>query len=1095
MRNRFYDIYRAVTGTCEWLHRHKMYQSWATSDRGLLWIRGKPGSGKSTLVKYALDNHGARDNALVLSFFFHGRGDELQRTPLGLFRSLLHQVLRQAPGVLQDLVTESETKHKENGKPGEDWHWHEEELRPFIESCLPKVSQTRPVWLFVDALDECGKDNAVRLVEIFKTLLKSLVSQSVGLGQFRICFSCRHYPILDLDEDGFEICTEAENQRDIATFVDGQLASFWTRSSAIPALITKRSSGVFMWARLVVKQVLDLYRDGMGPKKIEAAVFSIPPDLDTLYRQLIQNMVPASLKLIQWVCFATRPLSLDELRWAMVIDADCPHRSLQICQSAEDYVPDSTWMKRQVQTLGRGLVEVTSTQVVQFIHQSVKDFFVEKGLSALDNNITPTEAAIRAHFRFSRICIRYLGMEEIGRSTSYEDDNFPFLRYATTSWVAHTRQCDAESVYQDDLLALFAWPSNDLVGLWARVYQTIDSDSYDCPPEGTSLVHVVSRYGVFGILMLILQRADEAKVDVDARDKDRQTPLWWAARNGHEAVFKLLLGTGKVDVDARDKYRQATPLWWASRNGHEAIFRLLLGTCKVDVDLRERYNGETPLWWAARNGHEAVVKLLLDTSKVDVDVRDTNRYSGATPLWWAARNGHEAVVKLLLDTGKADIDARDAYNQATPLWWAARNGHEAVVQLLLGTGKADIDARGDDDQTPLSWAARNGHEAVVRLLLGICKVDIDTRDKYGRTPLWWAAQQGHEAVVKLLLDMGKADIDTRDEDNRTPLSWAAMNGHEAVAKLLLGTGKADIDSKDKSSRTPLWWAAQQGHEAVVKLLLSKADADTRDKYGRTPLSLAAEDGHEAVFRLLLSTGKVDVDARDKYSRVTPLWWAARNGHKIIVKLLLDTGKVDADTRDRYSQTPLSWAAQQGHEAVVKLLLSKADIDTRDEDNRTPLSWAAMNGHEAIAKLLLGTSKADIESKDKFGRTPLSLAAGNGKEAMVKLLLGTGKVDTDARDKHGRTPLSFAAQQGKEAVVKLLLGIGKANADARDEAGQTPLSWAAEHGQAVVVKLLLGTGKVDVDARDEYDRTPLSWAAKKGHEAVVQLLLSTGASVE
>jgi hypothetical protein len=140
----------------------------------MLWIKGKPGSGKSTLLKYALDNHGARDSDLVLSFFFHGRGDELQRTLLGLFRSLLHQVLKEAPDVLQDLVARFETKRKENGKPGKDWHWHEGELRPFLESSLPKVSKTRPVWLFVDALDECGQDNAVKLVDIFKTLLKCL---------------------------------------------------------------------------------------------------------------------------------------------------------------------------------------------------------------------------------------------------------------------------------------------------------------------------------------------------------------------------------------------------------------------------------------------------------------------------------------------------------------------------------------------------------------------------------------------------------------------------------------------------------------------------------------------------------------------------------------------------------------------------------------------------------------------------------------------------------------------------------------------------------------------------------------------------------
>jgi hypothetical protein len=31
-----------------------------------------------------------------------------------------------------------------------------------------------------------------------------------------------------------------------------------------------------------------------------------------------------------------------------------------------------------------------------------------------------------------------------------------------------------------------------------------------------------------------------------------RTPLWWAAKGGHEAVVKLLLGTVKVKVDSKD---------------------------------------------------------------------------------------------------------------------------------------------------------------------------------------------------------------------------------------------------------------------------------------------------------------------------------------------------------------------------------------------------------------------------------------------------------------------------------------------------------------------------------------------------------------
>jgi ankyrin repeat protein len=52
-----------------------------------------------------------------------------------------------------------------------------------------------------------------------------------------------------------------------------------------------------------------------------------------------------------------------------------------------------------------------------------------------------------------------------------------------------------------------------------------------------------------------------------------------------------------------------TPLSWADREGHTAIAKLLLGTGKVDVGIKDHF-GKTALSYAAAKRHESVVKLL-----------------------------------------------------------------------------------------------------------------------------------------------------------------------------------------------------------------------------------------------------------------------------------------------------------------------------------------------------------------------------------------------------------------------------------------------------------------------------------------------------
>ncbi|KAL1906533.1 hypothetical protein Sste5344_007701 [Sporothrix stenoceras] len=125
----------------------------------------------------------------------------------------------------------------------------------------------------------------------------------------------------------------------------------------------------------------------------------------------------------------------------------------------------------------------------------------------------------------------------------------------------------------------------------------------------------------------------------DLKDVYGQTPLWYAAQNGHNVIINLLLGNG-ADTNSEDNYGQ-TPLWRAATFGYKAIVKLLLEK-GADIDSKDNC-GQTPLSWVAERGREAVVKLLLENG-ADADLKDR---SGRTPLWYAAQNGYEAIVKLL----------------------------------------------------------------------------------------------------------------------------------------------------------------------------------------------------------------------------------------------------------------------------------------------------------------------------------------------------------------------------------------------------------------------------------------------------------------
>jgi len=351
-----------------------------------------------------------------------------------------------------------------------------------------------------------------------------------------------------------------------------------------------------------------------------------------------------------------------------------------------------------------------------------------------------------------------------------------------------------------------------------------------------------------------------------------QTPLHWAARQGHNVVAKVLV-KAKANIEARNQ-DQITPLHLASQFNTGSIVTLLLSN-KADPTSKT-VDHSTPLHLAAEYGSAVAVAVLLESQKKPDesgdDVKDTmhillehQNERGETPLDRAAKKGHGAVVQLLLQAG-ANSNHRNCFGQ-TALHLACFMGHAGAASVLLDAG-ANANATSQDGSTPLHAAVERGHSQVVELLISH-GADLRFVAAGARTPLHVASEKGHAECVEAVLAAG-ADSEVKTEDLRTALSLASTRGHVAVVAKLLAYA-ADPHALDNVSQTPIHSAAYAGRGEVCQLLFQKrARLEQPDGSGRTPIQLALAARQDSAVRALLKLGAILPEADAKDPKLQPM---------------------------------------------------------------------------------------------------------------------------------------------------------------------------------------------------------------------------------
>ena len=771
---------------------------------------------------------------MFASFFFTARGIATQKAPLGMYRALLHQILQQVPNLLKAFSLLYRRRCEVQGQVGVDWNWREADLQEFFQDRLVQPGTTIPVRIYIDALDECGEDAAKRVVRFFETLGMKLTSNGVPFG---ICFSCRHYPIVALVH-GLEICVEDENEDDVQKFITSTVARSIVDSGTAAHVkheVLIKSGRNFLWVVLVVAQVVAMSRSGKGLKAITAYIKKIPPELKQLYEQLFADIdaesLRESLQTLRWICFARRPLTVEELRFAAIIDVDTQYESLRECQDAEDFAEDDKQMELRIKAYSRGLAEVRTrsdgARMVQFIHQSVNDFVYDSGLQILDGSLRGSAPGY-ANTRLCAACLRAIAMDEVKQyaKRSYKPllltlgQFFPFIKYAVSSWKFHAKHIEKEHYPGSDVLKFFSPWRSELFCLWTHLAAGEPLHRYPppwmtstCEPyKGTTLLHLAASNELKTIVQSLILRDDVGSKEVNCTDDRGLTPLALAAMKGDSTIISILLSRQDIQVNCKDIFGQA-PLHHAASGCHEAAMTFLLRRKDIIADIRDAV-GRTPLSRAAEQGSETVARLLLERTDVDVDSRDND---GRSPFVWAVDHGNQAVVRLLLENSKVNVNLRTREGHS-PLSLAVRGEREMIVLLLLQQEGIDMSSRDSTGRTPLSWAASNGNQQILEILLQRKEIDINSQDSKGWTALFWAILNEYLPILQHLLQRKDVIVNSQDLRGKTPLTLAIETRNHKALRCLLQRSDIKLDSRDSTGRDPLSYAVHLGWGEAVELL-------------------------------------------------------------------------------------------------------------------------------------------------------------------------------------------------------------------------------------------------------------------------------------
>ncbi|KAL8756040.1 MAG: hypothetical protein Q9199_003214 [Rusavskia elegans] len=429
---------RQLDGTCQWLTDDTEYKAWKAGVEGapkLLWLSGKPATGKSTLAAHAVRQF--HDCNLDCSYFFFKHGDKSKSSVASMLRSFAYQMASTNPHIRSEILA-----MHDNGVLMDA----DDERTLWRSIFLSRVFRTdfhQPYFWVIDALDECA-DFACFLPMLAK------IEKNIPLRVFFTSRPSSAIQTLLLQErllvSAMEVTAEV-SYHDIRCILEAS-ARFLPIDDPIAcegliAKILHKSNGCFLWVVLVLKELETTHSE----QQIQEVLDSVPSEMDSLYTRILDTMamIPRNRKLAQailrWTVCAVRPLTVEELKEAIRLDLG-------------EVIPR---LERTVESVCGHLVYIDRNSRVQIIHQTVRAFLTQDGLVsdfAIDR--------LQEHSRLAGVCLQYLCSDEL-KSSRYRRRGSAtraakrsvFAEYATVYFSEHIVRSSSSNDNQIATLSSF----------------------------------------------------------------------------------------------------------------------------------------------------------------------------------------------------------------------------------------------------------------------------------------------------------------------------------------------------------------------------------------------------------------------------------------------------------------------------------------------------------------------------------------------------------------------------------------------------------------------------------------------------------------